>query len=362
MMRQSSRVALVTVMFLAWVGVLAAIGPASALAATAGGEASPAKAATGTADPGLTLSASAPVVQFGAQLALTGHLSIPGATLTLSRRTSADADFVAVQTLTADAAGTVTWTSPPQVNATYRLDYAGDATWAPAQAEVAVGVAPVISLKTTYRQPLFVGDRVTFHVALAPARPGATVQLQRRDGDTWVTFMSVTLDGQSRTRVRWAADPAMRVSVRAFLAADADYSETSSDETKLFVNPANAHRVPHHFRHYIVIVIHEYRLYYYERGVMVRRFNVALGRPGYRTPVGTFHIWGKRRPGGGPLGACVMFYTRQRGLAIHGTDQPYLLNDSLPRDYSHGCARMYNTQALWLYARCPVGTTVQNLR
>ena len=129
----------------------------------------------------------------------------------------------------------------------------------------------------------------------------------------------------------------------------------------MFVNPLNAHRVPYHYRHYIVIVIHEYKLYYYERGVMVRRFNVALGRPGYRTPVGTFHIWGKRKPGGGPLGACVMFYTRQRGLAVHGTDQPYLLNNRLPRDYSHGCARMYNSQALWLYARCPVGTTVHNL-
>ncbi len=50
-----------------------------------------------------------------------------------------------------------------------------------------------------------------------------------------------------------------------------------------------------------------------------------------------------------------MFYTRQRGLAIHGTDQPYLLNDPLPRDYSHGCARMYNSQALWLYAAARSG-------
>ena len=361
-MRQSSRLALVTIMFLAWAGVLATVGPTSAFAATAGSEASPAKAAAGTADPGLTLSASAPVVQFGVQVTLTGRLSVPGATLTLSRRTSADADFVAVQTLTADAAGAVTWTSQPQVSATYRLDYVGDATWAPSQAEVAVGVAPVLALKTAYRQPLFAGDRVTFHLALAPAHPGAVVAVQRLDGDTWVTFRSVTLGAQSRATVRWAADPTMRVSVRAQFAGDADYSQASSDAVKLFVNPANAHRVPHHFRHYIVIVIHEYRLYYYERGVMVRQFNVALGRLGYRTPVGTFHIWGKRKPGGGPLGACVMFYTRQRGLAIHGTDQPYLLNDPLPRDYSHGCARMYNTQALWLYARCPVGTTVENLR
>ena len=50
------------------------------------------------------------------------------------------------------------------------------------------------------------------------------------------------------------------------------------------------------------------------------------------------------------------------GIAIHGTNQPYLLNDPLPRNYSHGCARMYNRQALWIYYRCPRGTTVHNIR
>jgi lipoprotein-anchoring transpeptidase ErfK/SrfK len=360
-MRHCARAVLAIATLLACVATLATLALPTAAAASTGTDTPASRAATGTSDPGLTLSANAPAVQFGAQLTLTGHLSVPGAAVTLSRRTSADADFVVVQTLTADATGTVIWSSQPQVSATYRLDFAGDATWAPAQAEVAVGVMPIVSLDARSPKPLFAGDRVTFHVVVAPVRPGAVVDLQRRDGDAWVTFMSVTLDANSRASGHWAADPTMRVSVRASLAADADYSETSSDALRMFVNPLNAHRVPYHYRHYIVIVIHEYKLYYYERGVMVRRFNVALGRPGYRTPVGTFHIWGKRKPGGGPLGACVMFYTRQRGLAVHGTDQPYLLNNRLPRDYSHGCARMYNSQALWLYARCPVGTTVHNL-
>jgi lipoprotein-anchoring transpeptidase ErfK/SrfK len=67
-------------------------------------------------------------------------------------------------------------------------------------------------------------------------------------------------------------------------------------------------------------------------------------------------------PGGGALGACVMFYHQPGGIAIHGTNQPYLLNDPLPRNYSHGCARMYNAQALWLFARCPLSTPVHNFR
>jgi lipoprotein-anchoring transpeptidase ErfK/SrfK len=366
-MRQSWRATLVIVTLLACIAMLAALALPTVAAASSGTDTptSPvAAASTGTADPGLTLSAKPPLIKFGTKLTLTGRLDVPGAILTLSRRTSADAGFVPMQTLTADPAGSI---GPivlvPKVSATYRLDYAGDSTWAPAYAEVSVGVTPRLSLKATYRKPLFIGDRVTFQLAVSPARPGAVVELRRREGDAWVRFKSVTLDANSRATARWAADPAMRVAVRAFLAADADFSETSSEKISMFVNPANAHRVPCRFPQYIVIVVHEYKLYYYEQGVMKRSFNVVLGRPGFPTPIGTFHIYTKRKPGGVPaLGACAMFYRHKGGIAIHGTDQPYLLNNPLPRNYSHGCARMYNAQALWLFARCPVGTTVHNLR
>ena len=128
------------------------------------------------------------------------------------------------------------------------------------------------------------------------------------------------------------------------------------------MNRPNAHRVPMRYAHYIVIVRHEYRLYYYEHGALVRAFNVALGRPGYRTPLGYFRIYGKRKPAGGALGACAMFYRRAGGIAIHGTNEPWLLSRPTPRDFSHGCARMYNSQVLWLYARTPRGTQVHNLR
>jgi Uncharacterized protein conserved in bacteria len=56
-----------------------------------------------------------------------------------------------------------------------------------------------------------------------------------------------------------------------------------------------------------------------------------------------------------------MYYRRQGGIAIHGTNEPWLLS-RFPRPFSHGCARMYNAQALWLYARCPRGTRVHNIR
>jgi hypothetical protein len=319
-------------------------------------------ASPGVADPGLTLSADPTAMRSGDVLQLTGHLSVPGATLVLSRRTATEADFAILRTLTADGSGSTMYALRPQVGATYRLDFAGDATWAPAHSEVAVAVAPRISLSAAYRRPLFSGDLVTLRLAVSPAHPGAEAELQRRDGGSWVTFKHVTLDIRSRATVRWRIDRTRGLRIRAHLAADADHIATSSRRRSLFANPANAHRVPCRFAHYIVIVVHEYTLYYYEHGKVARRFNVALGRPGYPTPIGTFHIYGKRRPGGGALGACVMYYYPPGAIAIHGTDQPYLLNDPLPRNYSHGCCRMYNSQALWLFRRCPGGTTVHNLR
>ena len=89
------------------------------------------------------------------------------------------------------------------------------------------------------------------------------------------------------------------------------------------MNPANRHHVRFKYAHFIVIVVHEYRLYYYEHGVLIRRFDVALGRPGFPTPIGTFHIYGKRKPAGGPEGACAMFY-RQAGRHRHPRHRPAL--------------------------------------
>ena len=349
-MKMSSRAPLVIVVLVVLVSALAVMGPPAAGATT-----------PGLTDPGLTLAADHTSVLSGDVVQLTGHLSVPGAALKLSSLTASDADFAFVQTLTADQTGTATCTLRPVVGTTYRLDFAEDGTWAPASAEVAVAVAPRISLSVSYRRPLFRGDRVTLSIAVAPAHPGAVVELQRLDGDSWVAFRDVTLGARSGATTVWRVDPDMGVQVRAHLAADADHVDASSPSRTMFANPANAHRVPYRFAHYIVIVVHEYRLYYYEHGKIVRRFNVALGRPGYPTPIGTFHIYGKRKPGGGALGSCVMYY-HPPAIAIHGTDQPYLLNDPLPRNYSHGCCRMYNSQALWLYQRVPHGTTVHNLR
>jgi lipoprotein-anchoring transpeptidase ErfK/SrfK len=233
----------------------------------------------------------------------------------------------------------------------------------PAGARAADGsvtaAAPVVTLQAP--RSLWLGDTVTLKVTASPAAPGGAVVMESKVAGAWAPIAGGTLDEASRLSVAWQPDTYGFFRLRARLEAGVDHAAGDSATRRVIVNRPNKHDVPYRFAHYIVIVVHEYRLYYYSHGKNVRTFHVALGRPGYRTPIGRFRVYAKRRHPGGALGACVMYYRRQGGIAIHGTDQPWLLS-RFPRPFSHGCARMYNAQALWLYARCPRGTQVQNIR
>jgi lipoprotein-anchoring transpeptidase ErfK/SrfK len=237
------------------------------------------------------------------------------------------------------------------------LGIAPAGAWAtsPAMAE-----PPVVTLRAP--QSLWLGDSVILRVTVEPALPGGSIVVESMVDGVWVPVATGALGETSRLSVAWKPGDYGFVRLRARLEAGADNSAGVSAIRRVIVNRPNRHGVPYRFAHYIVIVVHEYRLYYYEHGKMVRAFNVALGRPGFPTPIGRFHIYAKRLNPGGALGARVMYYHQPGGIAIHGTNQAYLLDDPLPRNYSHGCARMYNSQVRWLYARCPRGTKVHNFR
>jgi lipoprotein-anchoring transpeptidase ErfK/SrfK len=241
----------------------------------------------------------------------------------------------------------------------------------PAAAAVKQDPATSITLAVAAPKTVWTGQAIKLSGTVVPVQPEGTVvtiEWRLRGSGTWTALPPealppVTLAADSTYTASWTPTTATSgyVQLRASVPDGAGGTLTSPVQ-RLTVNPANQHHVLYEYAQYIVIVVHEYRLYYYEHGVMIRRFDVALGRPGWPTPIGTFHIWGKRKPGGGPLGACVMFYKRQGGIAIHGTNRPWLISRPIPRNFSHGCARMRNKQALWLYRRVPVGTTVRNYR
>jgi lipoprotein-anchoring transpeptidase ErfK/SrfK len=205
---------------------------------------------------------------------------------------------------------------------------------------------------------VWLGDGVRLRGSVAPAHPGAELFVERRTDGAWGLLATATLRADSTFSLPWDPGAPGIYHLRLHMAADAEHAAAASPVVRVIVNRPNRHRVPLLYAHYIVQVVHEYHTYYYEHGVMVRRFNVCFGRPGFPTPLGYFAVRWKLMSPGGALGACAMYY--HHTIAIHGTNEPWLLS-RFPRNYSHGCTRMYNPQALWLFERCPKGTPIHNL-
>jgi len=309
--------------------------------------------------PALTLTAAPPTLAYGAFTTLAATIGIPGATLTLSRKRPGEADFTVVDTVTADANGVVSWTRRPPLSATFRVDFAGDATWGAAFAEASVGVRPRITLAVTARMPVVEGRRVRYTLTVKPAHPGGPVQLRRWTAEDWTVLKDLTLGADSRVTVSLPAGRPGRLVVRAEMAADADHLSAHSRSWKATVyDRRNPYGVPTKLPHLILVDLSQYKLYYHEHGVLLRVFKCVLGRPGLPTPKGHFKIYAKDPHMGGPYGP---FRMRYLGLyAIHGTNEPWLL-DRFPRNYSHGCTRLSNTTITWLYSRVHVGTPVWNV-
>lgn len=341
----------------------AADGPEPSSSPSPSPSSSPAEPAPTT----LSASSSPTVFRYGSatEVKVSGTISVPAATVTLAGKAVNGADWTEVGAVVAADDGSFAFAAQPAPGSTteYRVSFAGDAEHAEATAIVRVRVRPRVYLSSA--RTVWIPPGGTFRLSgrVEPAHPGGTVLIDRRLNDgTWIQVASTTLGADSRFSFSWAPRRFGTVRLRARMAFDADHASGFSAPRKVVINRKNKHMVPHKYAHYIVIVRHEYKLYYYERGKMVRSFRVALGRPGYPTPIGLYSIYHKRRPGGGAaMGSCAMFYRRAGGIAIHGTNQPYLLK-RFPRRFSHGCARMYNSEALWLYYRCPKGTPVRNFR
>ena len=105
---------------------------------------------------------------------------------------------------------------------------------------------------------------------------------------------------------------------------------------------------------------------------VIRVFPVSLGKPGWETPLGTFHVIQMEedpvfrspfdvtdiRPSGAPnnpLGSrWIGFYQDHEGIAIgfHGTNLERLRP-------SHGCVRMHNADVKELFRYVSIGTVVK---
>ena len=121
----------------------------------------------------------------------------------------------------------------------------------------------------------------------------------------------------------------------------------------------------------LVLKLGERRVYVYQGSQVETSFPVAVGKPGWETPVGTYEVismlqnpgWvspftGEQIPPGpnNPLGErWIGFWTDgQNFIGFHGTPT----RNSVGQAASHGCVRMFNEDILQLYELVDVGTTV----
>ncbi len=107
----------------------------------------------------------------------------------------------------------------------------------------------------------------------------------------------------------------------------------------------------------ITIDISEQRMYVYgNHGNIIGSSPVSTGKPGHRTPTGTFTILEKKvwhrstKYSNAPMP--YMQKLTSYGIAMHGGHLP-----GYPA--SHGCIRMPKSKARWLYNQTEIGDTVR---
>jgi lipoprotein-anchoring transpeptidase ErfK/SrfK len=141
-------------------------------------------------------------------------------------------------------------------------------------------------------------------------------------------------------------------------------SQTSSNN--LVANDSNT--LPLHLK----ISLSDRQVTLYRGKTQIKSYPIAVGRQGWETPIGNFHILNmlknptwinpfteKAIPGGhakNPLGNYwIGFWTDGKNwVGFHGTPNP----DSIGKAVSHGCIRMYNQDIKELFHQVDLGTPV----
>jgi hypothetical protein len=122
----------------------------------------------------------------------------------------------------------------------------------------------------------------------------------------------------------------------------------------------------------LVIKLKQRQVFVYVNGKVYKSFPIAIGKPGWETPVGDFHViemlknpgWTNFKTGeivppgkNNPLGErWIAFWTDGKDyIGFHGTPN----RASVGKAASHGCIRMYNEHVRELYKLVAVGTPVK---
>jgi lipoprotein-anchoring transpeptidase ErfK/SrfK len=117
----------------------------------------------------------------------------------------------------------------------------------------------------------------------------------------------------------------------------------------------------------VVVDLSEQRAYVYDgNGTLKKVVLVSTGGPGNRTRIGTFHVTSRTRVGrsGGDYNVRMDYFTRfDKGIGFHGIPWRGSRTNRLAtplgkKGVSHGCVRMADSNARWLYLELKDGDQV----
>lgn len=113
------------------------------------------------------------------------------------------------------------------------------------------------------------------------------------------------------------------------------------------------------------------RFEFWDGGRLVRRGQVAVGKPGAETPTGLFYVTWKFDPRIDPDWSILGNFAFETSayskltdwpgggiVGVHGTPWPNLLGQAV----SHGCVRLHNRDVDFLRSRVPLGTPIKIVR
>lgn len=104
---------------------------------------------------------------------------------------------------------------------------------------------------------------------------------------------------------------------------------------------------------WIEISTSRHQLKLFDGSKLLKTYPIAVGKMLTPTPNGTYRIINKQSNPGGPFGVLWMGLSRPH-YGIHGTNNP----QSIGKNVSHGCIRMFNHDVLELSSNVLIGTPV----
>ena len=141
--------------------------------------------------------------------------------------------------------------------------------------------------------------------------------------------------------------------------------------SKYFPGQANPSTHSNNLDTHLVVKLSDRQVHVYRLDKLLVSYPIAIGKPGWRTPVGTFRVFSKEKnpifksfktgkiiyPGPeNPLGArwIGIWTDGKTQLGFHGTNQEELIGQPV----SHGCIRLRNQDVIALYEQVTIGTLV----